>query len=256
MSSGTPLDKQLAETVGKRLARQAAKVSDELTAVADRAEQERAAAREAVGLAGLAVDPQNDRLQAELSERLAAIDTREVEGLDLLRREEYVGFWELGLGVPEVPLAVTPANPVLQSNKMTEEQLANMMTEEEEAEYDAERARMAQWRLQGGPLPPEIARRLGVEGCRMIEANGGTGDEILQIAIPLLVSHLLSERVRVQEEHEGDLALEREQCESCVASWKDMHGEASEESDRLRVELAKAEARVEELRDVIGLLKK
>ena len=54
-----------------------------------------------------------------------------------------------------------------------------------------------------------------------------------------------------------------QQCESRVSSaqewqetWKDMHGEVLEESDRLRVELAKAEARVEELRDVIGLLKK
>jgi hypothetical protein len=100
----------------------------------------------------------------------------------------------------------------------------------------------------------------------MMEAkanSGWTGDEILQISIPHLVRHLLSERLREQESHERDLALEHEHCERCVASaqeseetWKDMHGEALDESDRLRVELAKAEARVEELRDVTGLLKK
>ena len=57
----------------------------------------------------------------------------------------------------------------------------------------------------------------------------------------MLVRHLLSERVREKESHVGDLALEREQCESRVASaqemWKDMRGEALEESNRLRVEL-------------------
>ena len=80
---------------------------------------------------------------------------------------------------------------------MTEEQLANMATEEEEAEYDAARAQMAQWRLRGGPLPPEIAQCLGEEWCRIVAPkteNGWTGDEILQISIPYLVRHLLSDR--------------------------------------------------------------
>ena len=265
MTADTPLDRPLAETVGKRLARQADSVRGQLAAVSDKAAQERTDARDAVGLAGLAVDPTNDRLQAELSEKLAAIDVREAKELDLLGREDYVGFRELGPVAPQPDVTPVPAPRVL-SSKMTEEQLANMATEEEEAEYDAARAQMAQWRLRGGPLPPEIAQCLGEEGCRIVAPkteNGWTGDEILQISIPHLVRHLLSERVRQQESHEGDLALEREHCESRVASaqewqetWKDMHGEVLEESDRLRVELAKAEARMEELRDVIGLLKK
>jgi hypothetical protein len=106
MTAGTPLDKPLAETVGKRLARQGDNVRGLLKAVSTKAEQERADARDALGLAGLAVDPKNDRLQAELTEKLSAIDTREAQELDLLWREDYKGFHELG--PVELQSGVTP----------------------------------------------------------------------------------------------------------------------------------------------------
>ena len=107
MTADTPLDRPLAETVGKRLARQADSVRGQLAAVSDKAAQERTDARDAVGLAGLAVDPTNERLQAELSEKLAAIDVREAKELDLLGREDYVGFRELGPVAPQ-PDVTTP----------------------------------------------------------------------------------------------------------------------------------------------------
>ena len=57
MTADTPLNRPLAETVGKRLARQADSVRGQLAAVSDKAAQERTDARDAVGLAGLAVEP-------------------------------------------------------------------------------------------------------------------------------------------------------------------------------------------------------
>ena len=96
MSSAPPLDRQLAETVGKRLEKQAEKIASQLEAAVTDAEQVRQDARGVAALAGLsaaeAIDP-GDRTD----DALASIDTEERECCRKLRLEVYLGFWELGL---------------------------------------------------------------------------------------------------------------------------------------------------------------
>ena len=103
-----PLDKALAETVGKRLDRQAQKVRDNCIAARERAVQLRTDAR-----AAAAADPS---LAAGLPDQTAAIDEEERLALSHPLHEIYVGFHELeGLmpstdgSAPEVASAALPS---------------------------------------------------------------------------------------------------------------------------------------------------
>ena len=91
----TPLDKQLAETVGKRLERQAQKVRDDVSLAAATAQQARACARLAAAADG--------SLLAALPAELAAIDAAEKLALEAPRNEVYVGFHELISLLPRTP---------------------------------------------------------------------------------------------------------------------------------------------------------
>jgi hypothetical protein len=254
MSAGTPLDKPLAETVGKRLGRQVQRVRTELVAVADRAEKERGAARDAAALAGLAVDPKNERLQTQLAGQLSATDALEAEELDKLRREVYIGFVELGLEAPQE----APAVPTLLSTPVTEP-VGPTPTEEEEAEE----REFEHWRTHGGALPQVLAERLGAEGVRMLQelssgATHRTGDSVLDIGIPLLVKFVLQGRARERAEHYQELQEMRRECERDVARAEARAADAAhdesiadDECESLRAELAREKARNEQLMEVV-----
>jgi chemotaxis protein histidine kinase CheA len=77
-----PLDKALAETVGKRLEKQAQKVRDDCAAASERAAEQR-------------YDARSDASAASLPARLAAIDEQERLALKRPFAEVYVGFHEL-----------------------------------------------------------------------------------------------------------------------------------------------------------------
>ena len=86
--AATPLEKALADTVGKRLEKQAQKVRETLAAASVHAARAREAAREAAS--------QDSSLVAALPSELAAIDVAEQEAYASARNEVYVGFHELG----------------------------------------------------------------------------------------------------------------------------------------------------------------
>ena len=97
-----PLEKALAETVGKRLERQAQKVRGETAAASARALQQRTDARSAV-----AADP---LLAAGLASKLGAIDEEERRAFNRAVVEVYVGFHELeGLLPPSKGVVPEPA---------------------------------------------------------------------------------------------------------------------------------------------------
>ena len=258
MSAGTPLEKPLAETVGKRLNRQAQRIRGELVAVADRAEKERGAARDAAALAGLAVDTKNDRLQTELAGQLSAADRREVEQLDKLQREIYNGFSELGLEAPQEPPITPVPRPALSATPVTEP-VGTMLSATEEAEMEE----MARWRACGGPLPQDLSRCLGEEACRMLhDMNHGaphrTGDATLEIGIPIMLSSVLKERARERAEHYNELQAMRRECEQEVERAEARAADAAhdervadDECESLREELAREKARNEQLMEVV-----
>ena len=97
----SPLDKKLAETVGKRLSAQAQRVRCALDEARSMAELQRAEARAAAALAADAAD---------LPKRLAAIDAAEQQALSAPNTEVYVGFWELGAGSAEALAALPPCS--------------------------------------------------------------------------------------------------------------------------------------------------
>ena len=86
--AGRPMEKALAETVGKRLEKQAQKVRETLAAAAAHAAQAREAAREAAS--------RDANLAAALPAQLATIDVAEREAYARARDEVYIGFHELG----------------------------------------------------------------------------------------------------------------------------------------------------------------
>ena len=256
MSVGRPMEKALADTVGTRFDRQADRVRSEMEAVAGKAAQQRADAENAVALAGLTADPKNERLLAELAAKRSAIIAGEEEQLDKLRREVYVNVGELNLEAQAEP--VTPAAPSLLSTPMTEP-VGPMATEE----WDVEQRAFAHWRAHGGSLPQELVECLGGEGVRMLQeqlsgAPDRTGDNILEVGIPLLLKFALQERARERAEHYEELQEMRRECErdvaraeACAADATRDAFNADDETESMREELAREKARNEQLMEVV-----
>ena len=115
--AGQPLDRALAETVGKRLEKQAQKVRDILAAASAHASQARDAAHKAAA--------QDASLVAALASELAAIDTTERNAYASARDEVYIGFHELGSGS-------TAASPSLTVSVEAPPQLPGWVSQEPE----------------------------------------------------------------------------------------------------------------------------
>jgi hypothetical protein len=113
----TPLEKALADTVGKRLEKQAQKVRETLAAATAEAAEAREAARTAAA--------QDASLAAALASELAAIDAVEHGAYERARDEVYVGFHELGS-------SSTPASGPLSVSAMEPQPLPAYISEEPE----------------------------------------------------------------------------------------------------------------------------
>ena len=112
---GRPMEKALAETVGKRLEKQAQKVRQTLAAATADAAQAREAARAAAA--------QDADLAATLATELATIDALEKSAYQSARDEVYVGFHELGSSseVASGPLSVSVEEPLPLPERVGEE---------------------------------------------------------------------------------------------------------------------------------------
>ena len=258
-----PVEKDVAETVGKRLQRQASRVSTSIAAVAASFEKERDTARSAV--------EKGVTLAEDLEGLLADIDANEQDFIRPLQQEIYVGFVELG--PTESALAIGPESPEPESPPP-----GGWLAAERREDPVWQR-----WREEGGAVPHAIARRLGDEGCRLLARElslfpKAPGEEILTIHIPSILKHVL-ENVLPEAEREArdtvvrarqDLALEQEACaieireadaRQATAEARAMaqldEAEAREEEawrewELMHVELAEAKAQVTALHDVIS----
>ena len=210
----TPIDKKLAETVGKRLDAQVKRVLRAIEEARSTAEQQRAEARAAAALIGQEVS----------AEKLAAIDATERQALDAPNKEVYVGFWELGAGGSEAfaPAAALPPHAAVLAIGPEEPEPEPVPPEVLDRWEQEDRPNFSRWRHEGGPMPPHIARCLGEEGCRMLARElaynrDATGSEILEIFIPGLVKSLLARCAREEQYYAEDLQRVREECDAEVA---------------------------------------
>ena len=229
----TPIDKKLAETVGKRLDAQVKRVLSAIEEARSTAEQQRAEARTAAALIGQEVS----------AEKLAAIDATERQALDAPNKEVYVGFWELGAGGSEAlaPAAALPPHAAVLAIGPEEPEPEPVPPEVLDRWEQEDRPNFSRWRHEGGPMPPHIARCLGEEGCRMLARElaynrDATGSEILEIFIPSLVKGLLARCAREEQYHAAELQLVREALEEErreVARAQASEREAEDELDRM-----------------------
>jgi hypothetical protein len=140
-----PMEKPLAETVGKRLNRQASSVSKSLQQASTAA----GVAREMASRASQA----DSALRATLRAELAAIDEQERRAYQMAAEEEYVGFHELAqlCNMPPPPARVPAA-------------LAAALAAADQAEKDA---------LAPDPpaIPQDLAQQLGRDGVQALWAH-------------------------------------------------------------------------------------
>ena len=190
------LDKALAETVGKRLDRQAQKVRTELEGVSIRAKGMRKCIRkQALGDEALAAT-----LQADLEV------TREAERRELEKpfSEVYVGFHEL-----ESLLAPVPAQEVQEADDdrlgETNEPKKRRLEDFEDI-LRAEGVKFPfcmyeQYEQQSGAIPPDLAKALGPDTTKALwDALGYTmrieGEYWWSVGLPHFTSRLLQDKVR------------------------------------------------------------
>ena len=245
-------DRTIAETVGKRLERQAGRVRASIAAVTDSAETERAKARAAAALA------QDD---TQLAAALKIIDADERVRINKLNHEVYINLHEYTVTAvaatetTEVRLAIGPEEPA----EPEPDERRNFEQEYFELQEES-RPYMQRWRREGGAVPPAIARCLGEDGCRMLadkltHCRDATGDEILTIFIPGMVKGLLERCAREEQWHADELQAVRAECATDVAgaesrAVEDLH-DCERECDELEARLAKANARADVYREIV-----
>jgi hypothetical protein len=252
MSSGRPLDKQLAETVGKRLEKQCNKVASELAAAAIEAEQARDRAQRAATLAELN-GGLSTALAGEPPETLASIDALAAETRRLINLEVYVGFHELGLSSswarhelmgPPPPKFQQPLSPSTLSH------VEDQINQEDDALFDS----FERWKERGpaAVIPQLLARTLGDDGCATVSRwiNGGTlhGNDVLNMSIPFALKHQLEMNARMSQLHADELAALSSSHESECEMLRDRCDDAMNEVDRTFKECEQWRRMCEQLR--------
>ena len=192
-------DRAFAETIGRRLDRQAKSVRDAIAAIEVRAEQARVEVR-----AATAAD------DASFSGRLAAIDATEQDELELQWDEVYENMEGL-----EAPAAAAPA-PAPAPAACVDDDLDACLQ-------------------MGCPtIPPRMAQLLGDEGCRELQkscaqAFGVREHQLTNIFLPMLVRKLLQDRAR---EAVAMTAIETE----CDEAWQSAE-RAEQELEMVQIDL-------------------
>ena len=273
MSSGQPLDKQLAETVGKRLEKQCNKVAGELAAAALEAEQARDRAHTAAALAELNSSSSN-ATAGELPGKLASINEFEAETVRNLKLEVYVGFWELGLSstwARHQLMDPPPSTPSTHAATAATAAAAAAASQDEDDAMDALFDKFEQWKQRGpaADIPQLLAHTLGDDGCAAVRRriNGGTlhGDDVLNISIPLALKYQLEDHARLSRTHAEELAALSKshecECEMLRVRCDDAMDEVDKTfqeceqwrkaCERMRLEVAEARGREQGLRELL-----
>ena len=259
------LDKADAETIGRRLDRQATRVRDNLVRAAEDARLKRDAARDSGAMDG------------ELQAALAAIDAEEQAVVEHARSEVYVGFTELDSLMPK-PLT----NPLDHLERPSQEATVDSILKPDVSTNDLVTAMHKALEARGircpesyvtyeqddEHMPPDLAEAVGSDAARQLQAFGSCysgADQWWTIALPLFVRHLVSEHAatltRIEREH--DMALDAANArrvleEGLCADWEKRYIEQAEELEaemetveQLRGELREAKGREEALHAVI-----
>ena len=247
----TPLDKALAETVGKRLDRQAAAVRTATAHAVQLAESARAAARSAAA--------SDVTLQATLQATLAGIDADEQAAVGRPRSEVYVGFHELDALLPgtaryEPPLPLdlpSELSPKWQLVKDREDGIFFPIFCQPRTEQES----------KSGPIPQDLVSLLGPDATTQLrEEYGGRGYEgpdWWSMGVPNLVKLLRanlaeSEKWRAEDEllmRADKLLMSVEKRRTSEA--EEATAEAEEEIQELKKQLQEAKGREDALLGVI-----
>ena len=188
------MDKALAETVGKRLQRQAQKVLDD-TALAAATAQQACAAAELAAAADTSLRPALPALLAEIKDEKQRVLRKPQE-------EVYVGFHELEslLAHPQPPEPPKPPKPPVHSVLAAALQAAQP---EEPVEPDIP------------PIPPELARALGSDGVQALwqcHQDWPSGDLAESSdwwqTVPFLVAHTLIDHSWMYQQGKEDGAAQ------------------------------------------------
>ncbi|MDC0526019.1 hypothetical protein OAO87_03375 [bacterium] len=238
------LDPPSAERVGKRLKKQALKVRDDLAAVPDWAESERASTRAAAD-ADAALRPQ---LRADL----AAIDTAEQRKLQAPHEEVYIGFHELDkLELRVMPTDATDGGPDGPAGVRLPSVLEPLP--------------------QSVPIPPDLAELVGADGCSaLMDAREHAAilraDDWWTWGLTSAVGHLLGKLAAQEARHASERAYAavlaqvaaatgQTRQEDRLSSANEATADALARVASLEAELLRAQGREAALYEVIVRLK-
>jgi len=248
----TPLKKALAETVGKRLDRQATAVRAATADAVQLAESARAAARSAA-----ASDP---ALQATLEATLAGIDADEQAALGRPRSEVYVGFHELDALLPGTD-GYQPLPPDLPKPDSKEYYLTK--GREDGILFPYLCTKEFRKPLKSDPIPRDLVELLGPDATAQLwEEYGDRGYEGPQWwsnGVPHLIKllrHKMAEKEQwlAEDELERKELVPREWLEAARKETEEAEeaaAEAEEEVRELKKQLQEAKGREDALLEVI-----
>jgi hypothetical protein len=235
------LDKALAETVGKRLDRQAQKVRNECASVRSRAVRAREFARK------LALE--DAALAATLEADLDA--SREVERgeLEMPVGEVYIGFHELeSLLAPQAPPA--PGYDDDETDELQKRKKRRLDITDFEDFLRAEGIKfpihmIAQQDRESGAIPPDLGKALGPDATQALWAELEhmhlDSESWWSCGLPLYTRQLLQEKVRDDGYHAEDI-------EASEARVKEAHEEAARQREEDFSTISALEDEIEELR--------
>lgn len=239
----TPLDKALAETVGKRLDRQATTVRDVKARAVEHAKLARTAARSAAASSAAEL--------GTLEATLATIDAEEEDALERVRREVYVGFHELDALLPGSTRHERPPAPPLPPRNCDDYLLCKDRPDGVFFPYlITGHYKFADQKLmdEGDPIPPDLANLLGTDGTQLLwEMRGGKGllgPDWWSMGIPYMVKSLMFDLAQEREWRADDETIYKEEQATLQGELR-----AAETEGRVaREETAEAEAEIDELK--------
>lgn len=255
----TLLDKAIAETVGKRLDRQAATVRNVRARAVEHAESARTAARSAAASSATELEA--------LAAVLAAIDAEESAVLQRVRSEVYVGFHELDALLPGSTRYERPPAPPLPPSDHKEFLLCKDRPDGIFFPIYSAIHKYADQKLvdDGDPIPADLANFLGTDGTQLLwEMRGGKGllgPDWWSEGIPYMVKSLMCDLAHEREWHTNYEAFYKEEEAKLQGRLQAAHQEtkkaieeteeAEAEIDELKEQLHKAKGRESALLDVI-----
>jgi len=240
------LDKALAETVGKRLHRQAMRVREAMENASRVAQASRGLVR-LMALGG-----------GEIGAQLEAIDAAERLELEKPRLELYVGFTELESLLPG-PLADASEGLSAGSEPQVPQAPKRMRLEDFEATLKAQGISFPflsyqHYEEKTGAIPPDLVKALGPDATQALRAwtpdsMNLHGEDWWSCGLPHFTKQLLYEKTRNEIYHAEDLE-ESKECEKMAeARVKEAREDAERQSEEDWSRISALELQQEELRN-------